>query len=78
MLDWIWKLLFKAKRLSFKNGDIFVFKVDRRIPRNQIEFMHESTRKILDKIECKNSEILFLTNDMDVFILENNNQMKDK
>jgi hypothetical protein len=76
MIKWIWQLLFKAKRLSFKNGDIFVFKIAKNINRKQIDILYDIAKKILNNVGCKDSEILFLTNDMDVFILDNNNQIK--
>jgi hypothetical protein len=76
MIKWILQLLFKAKRLSFKNGDIFVFKVPKNIDNKKINFFYEDFRQILNNVGCKNSEILFLTDDMDVFILSNNNQTK--
>jgi hypothetical protein len=76
MIKWIWQLLFKAKRLSFKNGDIFVFKSSNKISQNTAHNIAQNIRPLLDKVGCKDSEIIVLDNNFDVIILNNNNQTK--
>jgi hypothetical protein len=76
VIKWLWKLLFKTKRLSFKNGDIFVFTNTEKISCDRANNIHQYMRSLLDKIGCKDSEILILSKGMDIFIIENNNKTK--
>jgi len=77
MIKLICKLLFKAKRLSFKNGDIIVIKV----PTNTHDFVIANItcnfRNLLDKLGYNNTKLCFLRNDMDIFVLDNKSIKED-
>jgi hypothetical protein len=76
MIKWLFRLLFKAKHLSFKNGDIFVVKVPNKTNDAVVNSMIKSFRGGLDKLGCMDSQVWILREDMDIFTLDNQSSHK--